>query len=991
MKKFIIKSLICVLSLCAVLGIVSVAPVMAGVSDVAGFELNGAGIRKSLDGEDDLSGLRFTTVLTKSAYQEILSKNSNEKVYFGTEVTTTVENAEVQDFCYVSSAPSTGEVAPHFESDSGDAEFEYYASITFNREVFRRALADKLGVELTDARLDTAVEKYIKQAYGTELKATSYYKVNGVKYYTDSVVRSISMVANYYAKTPEYYEDYLTVASKNYFEEGDKKNGYIMGDGTITVYDLDIESVQSLAYNAKPLIFTNSGNLKIDTQELEIPQEGETIKLYAFAESNVVTTLELESVNELPIEIKIGGNDISNYKIAVDSNDSTANEIGAKIQSAISAKTSQTLEIVGLDYDGLAIIVKQVAKSETAEEGYREYVDGNGNLVIECSYSNKFEDTANVLVESFADVNSSVILSGNYDKVVDVSKVYYSDFGVVGDGVTNDFLAMKSAHDFANISGQTVMGEEGKTYYIGTSVNASGDAESIDVKTNVDWQNANIIIDDTNITDESLERTLPVFNIVSSYDDWYVGVGSENATKYIPNKTIVKGETNKLENPRGVKLLLRIYDSTKQAGGRNGSAGGSLNEICLIDENGNVLDGDGNISSDTFLYNFTNVTSIVTHRADDEPITVKNATIQTLATQYSIPLTDGKGTDVGINRGITVARSNVVLDGIKHSVDNEQAKNVDTTDDTPDYCSMSAKFLVVSDSANVTVQNCQFDGRTYYLQGTYDISVHESFNVLFENCTQEDFDIADDDTVTFDKTKWGVMGSHGIKYVTYDNCVLSRYDAHTRAFGGKILNSKVATVSVVGGGDLLIENCVIYARSSTPEDGLRYIITLRADYGASWNGTITLKDTRVLTSSGQIGKIFESNFKNYKYNDESIRAQFPNVVIDNLMIAEGKYKENIWIGLPHLALTEPNILTYGAMTLDYQTNNYVYSPAEFITVKNNSANGYNILVPSDNDYFTNTTLSGATFNRYYETTSDYKPIRQEDYNIEPGWLDVDLG
>ena len=45
--------------------------------------------------------------------------------------------------------------------------------------------------------------------------------------------------------------------------------------------------------------------------------------------------------------------------------------------------------------------------------------------------------------------------------------VRYSDFGAVGDGVANDFSAIKAAHDYANEKRFAVEGTPGKTYRLG--------------------------------------------------------------------------------------------------------------------------------------------------------------------------------------------------------------------------------------------------------------------------------------------------------------------------------------------------------------------------------------------------------------------------------------------------------------------------------------------------------------------------------------------
>lgn len=45
--------------------------------------------------------------------------------------------------------------------------------------------------------------------------------------------------------------------------------------------------------------------------------------------------------------------------------------------------------------------------------------------------------------------------------------VRYSDFGAVGDGVTDDFEALVKAHTYANENDLPVVADEDATYYIG--------------------------------------------------------------------------------------------------------------------------------------------------------------------------------------------------------------------------------------------------------------------------------------------------------------------------------------------------------------------------------------------------------------------------------------------------------------------------------------------------------------------------------------------
>ena len=44
--------------------------------------------------------------------------------------------------------------------------------------------------------------------------------------------------------------------------------------------------------------------------------------------------------------------------------------------------------------------------------------------------------------------------------------VNYEDFGAKGDGVTDDFRAIKAAHDYANENGLAVVGRKQKHFFL---------------------------------------------------------------------------------------------------------------------------------------------------------------------------------------------------------------------------------------------------------------------------------------------------------------------------------------------------------------------------------------------------------------------------------------------------------------------------------------------------------------------------------------------
>ena len=91
---------------------------------------------------------------------------------------------------------------------------------------------------------------------------------------------------------------------------------------------------------------------------------------------------------------------------------------------------------------------------------------------------------------------------------------------------------------------------------------------------------------------------------------------------------------------------------------------------------------------------------------------------------------------------------------------------------------------------------------------------------------------------------WGVSGTNYGKNVTLDGCKWSRFDAHQGVGNVTILNSEIghAGLSVVGAGLLYVENTTIHGSS---------FLTLRSDYGATWEGDLVIKNCTWDPGSGE--------------------------------------------------------------------------------------------------------------------------------------------
>ena len=151
----------------------------------------------------------------------------------------------------------------------------------------------------------------------------------------------------------------------------------------------------------------------------------------------------------------------------------------------------------------------------------------------------------------------------------DISVVYYKDFGAKGDGLKDDFQAILAAHEFANISGQTVKAESGKTYRIHHNKDEKGVVKPITIKTNVVWTGAKFLIDDSDIscfTNKSMATT-NIFEVESDYP-----------VTTISDKTVLStlagiGEgTTKIDLGLDFPAMLIIYNKNHEVYRRSGAS-----------------------------------------------------------------------------------------------------------------------------------------------------------------------------------------------------------------------------------------------------------------------------------------------------------------------------------------------------------------------------------------------------------------------------------
>lgn len=382
--------------------------------------------------------------------------------------------------------------------------------------------------------------------------------------------------------------------------------------------------------------------------------------------------------------------------------------------------------------------------------------------------------------------------------------VYYSDFGATGDGESDDIDAIAATHAFANANRLRVKADEGATYYI------SGKKLTAIIQTDTDFGTAAFVIDDREVED----RTAPVFTIYSSHE----AVAVEGIQQLKKNQKRISAS---LSGPS----LITVTNSNVMhyiRYGLNQNNGSPQTDIFAVDEKGRV-DMDAPI-----IWDFDEITEIKVLPIDPDTLRITGGRFTTIANQAASKYTY-------YSRNIAIRRSNVVVDGLEHRISGEGEQGAPY-----------AGFLNISNCAYITVQNTLLTGHKTYRtigragkpvpMGSYDLSVNRALNVSFINCRQSnDID---------DRTYWGVLGSNYCKNLLYDNCTLSRFDAHKGVANATIRNSTLGHMGInaIGSGTLTIEKSTIRGRS---------IVNLRSDYGSTWQGEVIIRDCTFVPQGGR--------------------------------------------------------------------------------------------------------------------------------------------
>lgn len=378
--------------------------------------------------------------------------------------------------------------------------------------------------------------------------------------------------------------------------------------------------------------------------------------------------------------------------------------------------------------------------------------------------------------------------------------VSYRDFGAVGDGITNDIKAIAAAHEYANAHGLPVKAEEGAVYYI------SDADEGAVIQTDTDWTGASFVIDDTEIGID--KRDIQIFTVTSRKKPYCLTDGS------------LTGISHTADN-LGITLpqdsVVILTDASKKRYRRFGQLQNPGSDSCDI----LVAAKDGTIDTHTPLnWDYEQFTSVQILPMDDSILTIRGGTFTTIANTQTPSYHY-------YDRGIRIARSRVLLEDLAHDVVEEG-----------DVGNPYHGFLAIHSCADVLIRNVILTPhKTYMCQlsnglspmGSYDIDICLAANLTLQNVTSSR-DITDE-------SYSGMMGGNFHKNLILDGCRLNHVDAHQGCYHLTIKNSTIgkSCISVIGKGQLLVENCTVIAP---------IFFYLKIDYGSVWDGDILVRNCK---------------------------------------------------------------------------------------------------------------------------------------------------
>ncbi len=388
------------------------------------------------------------------------------------------------------------------------------------------------------------------------------------------------------------------------------------------------------------------------------------------------------------------------------------------------------------------------------------------------------------------------LTDGLVAELVESVSVNYRMFGAISDGKSDDGLAIRAAHAWANAHDLPVAQRSGEFWI--------GDTHGIQIQTPVNWGKTVFHID---------ERT-------NSKSEPRFVVSNDRPTVDIPLDEDLKAALIDRIRP-GVQLvpelapwaghLLTVTDANDRIGIRAGNyskRGWAREELFYVEEEGRII-GD-------IAWEFRDFTSVRATPCNDSVLVVEGGTFYFSGDS---PQNSSPGYH---HHGILIQRSRTIVRDQWMGL--EPGKSDDSMEPRRGCYILSGVYDVTLENIRCMPWEKNRDGKDRDVaHGTYGIGGARMLNCTFRNLTAEAGWVS-----------WGVFGTNLNKNFRIENCRLNRIDVHFHCWNLMIRDCDIGFkgISVTGGGDLLIENTVRHGNS---------FVNFRPDYGSRWDGRVRLR------------------------------------------------------------------------------------------------------------------------------------------------------
>lgn len=531
-----------------------------------------------------------------------------------------------------------------------------------------------------------------------------------------------------------------------------------------------------------------------------------------------------------------------------------------------------------------------------------------------CLYAQKSTTSLDVTIEMGKKTNTELmedrsilvtLATKDIDQMIGRGYITYNNMGAIGDGASDDMPYIVATHAVANEYGLSVRANQDACYYIG------GRAMTAIIATETNFGQAKFIIDDTQLEDHRSS----VFEVTSGLKPYRIN----------DIQTLKKGQ-KEVEISLPQTCLVKVQDNdTKQfiRKGQNQNEGESKMDLFILDKNGKVD------MRAPIIWDFNNISEASVVPVSKSTLKITGGNFTTIANQDSSEYNYH-------NRNIDIHRSNVIVDGIQHTIVEEK-----------DHGAPYGGFIYIHDCAFVSVKNSILTGHKTYKtigsagqevsMGSYDILVNRALHISFINCKQTN-DIMN---VNF----WGIMSSNYSKNLLYENCSFSRFDAHMGVANATIRNSSLGHMGInaIGCGTFVIENSTVRGRS---------LVNLRPDYGSTWQGKIIIKNCIFAPRQDQLHNASIIGGTYTGDHDFGYQCYMPQqIYIKNLKIIDSKCPDD-YRGMPIFANFNPTITNSNYKEL------YPYIVTEKVVISNSqTASGKPLMVSNNQFMFKNVEIT----------------------------------